>query len=113
MKPFNSGSVIAAWLLRALIIWFVYRNYFSTFTDFQIKDFNFYICAAYLLFAVLVTAGGFMQKEGLTVISGLFIFILPIVQLIRAFPADITAHVMEYLIPMATGFVFFTNGNNQ
>jgi hypothetical protein len=113
MKPFSSGAVIAAWLLRALLIWFSYINYFQEFTAFEIKDFNFYISAAYLLFSLLLVAGGLMQKPGLTVICGLFIFVLPIVQLIKVFPEDLADKLIIYLIPLSAGFTFFTNGNNQ
>lgn len=113
MKPFNSGAVIAAWLLRILLIWFVYKNYFQAFTGFDIKDFSFYVATAYLLFAILVLAGGFMQNPGLTVISGLIIFILPIVQLIRSFPDNPGNVLILYLIPLSVGFYFFTNGNSQ
>jgi len=113
MKPFNSGAVLAAWLLRVLLIWFVYLNYFEAFTNFDFKDFDFYIQAAYLLFAVLLLAGGFMKTESLTVLSGLGLFILPIIQLIRVFPADMAEALLLYLIPLAIGFNFFTSGNNQ
>lgn len=88
MKPFKSGAIIAAWLLRIMLIWFVYTNYFQTFSGFDFKSFSFYIGTAYLLFCLLILAGGFMQKPALTVISGLVIFIIPIVQLIKAFPDD-------------------------
>jgi hypothetical protein len=113
MKPFNSGAIIAAWLLRIMLIWFVYRNYFRGLADFDPGNFNFYIDAAYVLFAILLFAGGFLQKPTLTVISGLFIFILPIIQLIRSFPADIQGNLLLYLIPVSVGFYFFTAGNSH
>jgi len=113
MKPFKSGMVIAAWLLRILLVWFIYQNYFKTFGGFDFKDFSFYISAAYLVFGVLVFAGGFLQKPAITVVSGLFIFILPLVQLIRAFPEDPGSALLLYLVPLAVGFYFFSNGNGN
>ena len=113
MKPFKSGAIIAAWLLRLTLLWFVYENYFKTFPGFDLKSFAFYISAAYLLFAILVLAGGFLQKPALTVISGLALFVLPIAQLIHGFPADPGKVVLLYLLPMAIGFYFFTGGNND
>jgi hypothetical protein len=113
MKPFKSGAIIAAWLLRIMLIWFIYKNYLQTFTDFDLKNFDFYISAAYLLLGLLLLAGGLMQKPALTVVSGLFIFILPIVQLIRSFPEDPANVVLIYLIPLSVGFYFFTGGNNN
>ncbi len=113
MKPFASGTIIAAWLLRILIIWFVYVNHFMTFADFQLKSFEFYVSAAFIIGAILLVAGGLSAKEGLTVIGGLIIFILPVVQLLKFFPENITETAFNYLIPLTTGFVFFTSGNQH
>jgi uncharacterized membrane protein YkgB len=113
MKPFKSGAIIAAWLLRIMLVWFIYRNYFQTLAGFDLRSFSFYIGAAYLLFGLLLLAGGFLQKPALTVISGLAIFVLPIVQLIKVFPEDLSDVLLLYLIPLSVGFCFFTSGNNQ
>lgn len=113
MKPFKSGAIIASWLLRIMLVWFIYQNYFQSFTGFDFKSFSFYLTAAYLLFGVLLFAGGFIQKPTLTVISGMVIFIIPIVQLIRAFPKDLGDVLLLYLIPLSVGFYFFANGNNN
>lgn len=96
-----------------MLAWFIYITYFKVFTDFGLKDFTFYMATAYLLFGILLLAGGFMQKPTLTVISGLVIFILPIVQLIRVFPEEPGQVMLQYLIPMAAGFFFFTSGNHN
>jgi hypothetical protein len=113
MKPFKSGIVIAAWLLRITLAWFIYKHYFQPFTDFAWKTFGFYIAAAYLLFGILLLAGGLMQKATLTVVSGLVLFILPIIQLIRSFPEDAGSVLLIYLIPVSVGFYFFSAGNNN
>jgi len=112
MKPFKSGAILASWLLRIMLVWFIYRQYLTTFTGFDLSSFNFYVGAAYILFGLLLFAGGFMQKPGLTVAAGLAIFILPLVQLIRDFPESFTGVLLIYLIPLAVGFYFFTSGNN-
>jgi hypothetical protein len=112
MKPFTSGTVITAWLIRLTLVWFVYRNYFQPFTSFDLHSFHFYVSAAYLLFSVLIVIGGFFQKTTLSVLSGLIVFVLPIVQLIRVFPEDLGSVLLVYLIPLAAGFYFFTYGNN-
>jgi hypothetical protein len=111
MKPFQSGAVVSAWLLRVMLAWFVYKNYFHTFTDLDLESFSFYMSAAYLLCTVLLIAGGLLQKPTLTIVSGLLIFILPIVQLIRVFPEDLADVLLLYLIPLSVGFCFFTSGN--
>ncbi len=113
MKPFKSGAVIAAWLLRIMLAWFIYRHFFPSLSHIDLRSFDFYMGTAYLLFGLLLLAGGFLQKPTLTVISGLAIFILPIVQFIRIFPDDIGKDLLLYLIPLSVGFCFFTSGNNQ
>jgi len=112
MKPFKSGSVLAAWLLRLTLAGFVYLNYVKGFPAFDLKSFSFYIHVAYVLFTVLLIAGGFMQKPAMTVVSGLALFILPVVLLIHSFPDDLVNGMLLYLIPLSVGFFFFTAGNN-
>src|SRR3989337_845598 len=113
MKPFKSGIVIAAWLLRMTLAWFIYKHYFQPFIHFEWKTFDFYIDTAYLLFGILLIAGGLMQKASLTVVSGLALFILPIMQLVRSFPEDAGSVLLLYLIPLSVGFYFFSGGNNN
>jgi len=52
-----------------MLAWFIYITYFEVFTGFVLKDFTFYMATAYLLFGILLLAGGFMQKPTLTVIQ--------------------------------------------
>lgn len=113
MKPFASGKILAAWLLRIVMIYFIYQYYLKSVTDFQPREFDYYIGVSYVLFTLLLCIGGMVQKETLSVISGLVLFILPIVQLIREFPDNIIKTGFMYLIPLAIGFTFFSYGNNQ
>jgi len=41
MKPFKSGTIVAAWLLRMTILWFVYEHYYKGFPGFDLKSFHF------------------------------------------------------------------------
>ena len=113
MKPFKSGATLAAWLLRITLLWFVYDHYFKAFPAFDLKSYSFYIHAAYILFAVLLLTGGFLQKSSLTVLAGLALFVLPIIQVIRDFPGDPLKVLPLFLLPLAIGFYFFTAGNGD
>ena len=113
MKPFKSGAVIAAWLLRITILFFVYEHFFKGFPGFDLKSFTFYVHSLYILSSVLLLVGGLIQKPALTVLAGLVIFVLPIVQLIHFFPKDILSDIMLYLLPLSAGFYFFTAGNGN
>lgn len=112
MKPFKSGSILASWLLRIMLVWFIYEQNGKIFTGFDFSSFNFYVSSAYIVFGLLLFIGGFIQKPGFTVAAGLAIFILPLIQLIRAFPDNISQVLLLYLIPLSVGFYFFTSGNN-
>lgn len=100
-------------MLRIVMAFFVYQYYFEPFTNFNLKDFEFYISAAYILFTLFLFVGGMIQKETLSVISGLALFVLPVVQVVHEFPDDIFKIALVYLIPLSIGFTFFSNGNNQ
>jgi hypothetical protein len=113
MKPFKSGANLAAWLLRITLLWFVYEHYLKGFPDFDLKSYSFYIHVAYILFAVLLLTGGFLQKSSLTVLAGLALFVLPIFQVIRDFPEEPLKVLPLYLLPLALGFYFFTSGNGD
>jgi len=114
MKPFKSGSAVAAWLLRILTLWMAYLYYFDTFKTFEFRSVIFWFAAAYVVFSVLLFAGGLVSKHTLTVISGLFLFLAPIVRLIvSGFPGDPVSSLFVYFIPLATGFHFLTRGNSD
>ncbi len=45
MKPFKSGTIVAAWLLRMTLLWFVYEHYYKGFPGFDLKSlFLLYSC---------------------------------------------------------------------
>jgi hypothetical protein len=113
MKPFKSGTIIAAWLLRIMLVWFIYKNYVQPFPDFDFKNFGFYVHVSYVLLGLLLLVGGFLQKPAITVFSGLFLFVLPVIQFIRSFPENPGEVLLVYLIPLSVGFYFFTSGNNN
>src|SRR4030042_3557482 len=110
MKPFTAGRTIASWLLRIMLVWFIYINFFYTFKEFDFKSRDFYFSSLYVLFGILLFVGGFLRTSSMTVFSGLVIFVVPIIQLIRSFPADFKSSLLLYLIPLSVGFYFFTVG---
>ena len=113
MKPFTAGKSLASMLLRIIMIWHVYINYFNTFTGFELKSLAFYFAAIYVVFSLLLFIGGFLRKPSVSIISGLVLFLLPIVQVIRAFPENPETQLLNYLIPATLGFFFLTHGNSD
>lgn len=112
MKPFKAGLPVAAWLLRALAVIFAWQYHWQPFIEFQWRHFGFYIHMAYLIAALFLIIGGALQKQALTVGSGLLLFVLPVVQLVRGLPDQLASVMIVYLIPLAVGFYFFAAGND-
>ena len=113
MKPLIAGKSLGAWLLRILMIWYVYVNYFGTFTAFEMKVLVFYIAAVYVIFSLLLFIGAFLKKQTVTVVSGLILFLVAVIQVIRMFPENPEIQSLRELIPAVLGFYFLTHGNTD
>jgi hypothetical protein len=113
MKPFKSGKAFANWLLRialALIIYNLYNNIISTWA---VSTLPFILAAVTVIFVILLLVGGIASKSGLTIISGLAVAILSIYKIINGFNGSIDHYLIAQFIPLAIGFYFFTNGNDN
>ena len=113
MKPLIAGKALAAWLLRLIMIWYAYVYFFGTFAAFELKDLSFYFATVYIVFSVLLFIGAFLKNQTSTVVSGLLIFLVALLQVIRAFPEDIGRQLLNDLIPAILGFYFLTHGNTD
>lgn len=98
-------------MLRLLMIWYVYVNYFDTFTTFDLKALAFYIAAVYVICSLLLFIGAFLKKQTATVVSGLILFLVAVIQVIRMFPENPAIELLNDLIPAVLGFYFLTHGN--
>jgi len=114
MKPFKAGATISAWLLRIILLWHVYLHYFNIFKTFDFSSKSFWFASAYVAFSVLLFIGGFVSKQTLSVISGLFLFLTAAAQLVmNGIPADPVNGLFAYFLLFATGFYFLTHGNTD
>ncbi len=111
MKPFKGAVPLAKWTLRFALLAFLLAAYLSAFLTFNFNSLDFWEAALFIVFGSLLFIGGFMSKPGLTVISGLIIFIASIVKIVMIYEGDITADIVLFLMPMAIGFYFFARGN--
>lgn len=111
MQPFKSGQVVAMWLLRISLVLFLFLGNIKSLSPISLESVRFYITFALVIFAVLLLVGGFMSKPGLTVISGLIIFLLSGYQLVVLFNGRIDLDYTVHLFPLAIGFFFLCQGN--
>ena len=113
MKPFKSGKGIANWLLRIALTFMLYHLYSNIISTWAFTAFSFIIAMVVIIFGALLIVGGILSKPGLTIISGLAITILSIYKIINSFNGILDHYLITQFIPLALGFYFFTNGNDN
>jgi hypothetical protein len=113
MRPFKSGKGFAIWLLRIALIVMVYVLYANTVSSLAFKSPSFLIAGFILLFSILIVAGGLLNKTGLTVISGLLVFLLSGYKMFVSFNGTLDYFVISQFVPVSLGFFFFTHGNEN
>jgi hypothetical protein len=111
MQPFKYGQVIAMWLLRITLVLYLFLGNINNLRQISFDKIQFYISFGFVIFAVLLLVGGFLSKPGLTVISGLIIFLLSVYQLVISFGGRIDVSLVMYLFPLSIGFFFLCQGN--
>jgi hypothetical protein len=113
MKPFKSGKGIANWLLRIALAVMLYHLYSIVISTWAITTPSFIIAMVAVIFGALLIVGGMLSKPGLTIISGLAITILSIYKIIISFNGTLDHYLIAQFLPLALGFYFFTNGNDN
>jgi hypothetical protein len=113
MLPFKSGKGFAIWLLRIALVISVYVLYSNTISTFAFTSLSFLVAGLILLSGILVVIGGLLNKPWLSVISGLVIFLLSGYKIFVSFNGTFDHFIASQFIPIALGFFFFTNGNDN
>jgi hypothetical protein len=111
MQPFKYGQAVAMWLLRITLVLYLFLSYINRLSPINFESIRFYVALAFVIFAVLLLVGGFLSKPGLTVISGLIIFLLSGYQLAISFNGRIDTDLIAYMFPLSVGFFFLCQGN--
>lgn len=111
MQPLKSGQVIAMWFLRLTLVLYLFFDNIYGLRQIDFDSIRFYVAFGFVIFAVLLLVGGFLSKPGITVISGLFIFLLSAYQLFLSFNGKIDAGLILYLFPLSIGLFFLCQGN--
>lgn len=113
MKTFKAGDGLAKWIMRIAVMGIAYASFFNTFMFFNMASLAFYISAAFIIFSVLLFAGGFSGNNSLTALSGLFVFLLSLLEIILIVRGNgISGKVLNTYLPLASiGLFFWSNGN--
>ena len=112
MKPVKSLFPLFSWLLRIAILVAVYSRFFHIFKAIDFSSVSFYISAAFSLFSLLLFFGGFSKKHTLTILSGLFIALLSIYQMVQL-GFEINIHLSFYGLLLSASLLFIAVGNKK
>jgi hypothetical protein len=112
MKPFNGGKPVANWLLRISLIAILCVLYFNIASTLNFRNLSFIIAILALIFGALNIVGGVLSRPGLTILSGLIIFLLSLYKLVISFNGRLDSYFALQLVPLSLGFYFFAYGND-
>ena len=110
MKPLKNMTGLAAWLLRISLLIMVMALFSDSFMKFELDSLNFYFATAFIVFAVLLFAGGFFSSP-LTVTSSLVLFVLSVIKAILAFDGELSLAFVCWVLIASVCTYFITHGN--
>lgn len=113
MKPAKGLLLFAMWLMRLAVVFFVFITFFSTLKGFEYKSIQFYVALVYIIFGSLLFIGGFMSKPGITVFSGLMLFLVSVYKIIMLFSDGYNDTLALYFLIATVALYFVTAGNKN
>lgn len=111
MKPIKTLLPFSRWMLRILVLaWLIMHNV-STIQGLDVHNPNFYIALGFVLFGLLLFAGGFSSKPGLTVISAIFLALLFIYKIYLNFIPEVTESQVISFMFLSISIYFLSSAN--
>lgn len=111
MKPIKTLLPFSRWLLRILVLVWVIMQYVKVIQGLDVQHQHFYIALGFVLFALLLFAGGFSSKPGLTVISAIFLTLLFTYRIyINFVPAVTEAQIISFVF-LSISIYFLSSAN--
>ncbi len=111
MKPVKAILPATRWLLRITMLAYLVLQHGKTIVGMQYETQPFYIALAFVLFGVLLFAGGFTSKPSLTVVSALLLSLLFIYYLYLGFVPKVTLPQVLNLLLLSVCLNFISSGN--
>ncbi len=111
MKPIKALLPFSRWLLRICVLAWVILQNMKTLQTLDVHSQGFYISLAFIVFAILLFAGGFSSKPGLTVISAIFLTLLFIYKIYLGFAPVVTETVVVSFVFLAVSIYFMSSAN--
>lgn len=110
MNPWKRFTGLASWMMRIAMVLAIIACFFDTFMTFEVKQLQFFIALAFLVFGALLFIGGFLSKHSLTVVSALILFGLSVIQAYLTY-AGVTHTFAFWLMAASVSIYFVSNGN--
>lgn len=111
MKPVKSLLPLSRWLLRITLLAYLVLQHGKTVLALQYETQPFYIALAFVLFGILLFAGGFTARPSLTVVSALLLSLLFAYYLYLGFVPQITLTQLLNLLLLSVCLYFMSSAN--
>ncbi|HPG32346.1 MAG: hypothetical protein H6541_14095 [Lentimicrobiaceae bacterium] len=111
MKPVKSLLPASRWLLRITMLTYLIMQHGKTIVALQYETRPFYIASAFVLFGILLFAGGFTSKPSLTVVSALLLCLLFAYYIYLNFVPQITEPQVLKLLLFSVCLYFVSSAN--
>jgi len=111
MEPFKSLVPIAKWFLRIAVAIIIYHFYFEIFETLDFDSLEYFIAFFMIISAVTLIVGGTLQTNTMTVVSGLVIVGLSVLNMFVG-EFDLQSLITNF-VPGSIGFYFFARGNKE
>lgn len=111
MKPVKSLLPASRWLLRISLLTYLVLQHGKTILNLQYETQPFYIALAFVLFGVLLFAGGFTSKPSLTVVSALLLSLLFAYYIYLGFIPQVTLPQVLNVMLLSVTLYFMSSAN--
>jgi uncharacterized membrane protein len=111
MKPVKSLLPASRWLLRISLLTYLVLQHGKTILDLQYETQAFYIGLAFVLFGVLLFAGGFTSRPSLTVVSALLLSLLFAYYIYLGFVPQVTITQVLNVMLLSVTLYFMSSAN--
>src|SRR6056297_204658 len=105
MKPARLLLPVATFIMRIVVLLFIYLNYFDQVLALKFNHFSFYFSSVLTLMGVLFFIGTFAKRQTLTVFSSLLIFLMMLYKIFTLSPGFLSFTMIGYL--MVTSIIFY------
>jgi ABC-type bacteriocin/lantibiotic exporter with double-glycine peptidase domain len=112
MKPARFFLPLSTLLLRLSILFYLYVAYFETILNLNYKSPDFYLASLLSIFGVLLFIGRFIQKQTLTVLSSLVLFLIGLYK-VFSYSGSLTSFGFVSLIFFVLVVFFFLCKGNR